>query len=254
MRQIVLLVLLLSNYYIAYTHGIIGKPLFYSISQIEYIANSTILEKIVINNFDTCLNGKIIKLPAQYIYKCRLIQNFYGNITDSILNLSFIEPQLEEYDDSCNLIGKYWFITSFSGIEDKLIVGDNVLLCFDSFHQIIAVRKTISNLDNFIINHFDNLKEIDKTICRGINIYAIGETKNSELCILKFFSKSSDEENIAEILVYKDNEFKKYYKRPKILLENIDSNILWKFTIKRQKFIICNSKNKYILPIISKNK
>lgn len=247
MKRLFFLVFLLTNFYDAYPQG---SPLFRSIRLIEYIANVTIIDNTIVNSIDTCLNGKIIKGPNQYIYKCRLIECFYGKITDSIFNLKYAEPFIEEYDDSCNVTTSYWYINAFSGIERNLIAGDKTLICFDSNHQIIAARKTNSEIDNFVINHVEDLKKVDRTICQGESIYAIGETKYSELCILKTSYESSVKEDIPTVFLLHDGKFQKYMTHPNKLLENINSSAVWKFKIKKRKIIIHDKGKKYKLLII----
>jgi hypothetical protein len=248
-NRILFLFLILCNSLTAIADGYIGAPLYQSLSRIDYFTKVKILEKKIIENIDTCINGKIINNPPKYHYKCRLIDNVYGNVTDSILNLTYSDPQFHEYDDSCNITVSYWIITYCRGIEKELVTDDVVYVCFDQFHQIISAIKTLTEMDKFLINHLVELKKVDKFKLGIENSNAIGKTKSNEFCQLKLNYESSVENYIPSVKHLHNNVITKYICKPTKELGNIDSNTVWEFKITRKKIIIYCKQKKYSLYI-----
>jgi hypothetical protein len=247
--QLILIIVFFSNSMIAIADGYTCGPLYNSFSRIEYFTKVKVIEKKLIENIDTCIKGKTIVHPTKYQYKCRLIENIYGNITDSIFSLTYSDPQFLEYDDSCNIIRSYWILTSCRGVEKVLNINDEVYLCFDHFHQIIAAIITLTEMDKFLINYLEELKKIDKYKLALDNSKAIGVNASNEFCQLRLTYESSIENYIPTVVVLHNREFTTYIGKPSRELSSIDSNFVWKFEITRKKIILYCKQKRYKLYI-----
>lgn len=235
----------------AFSHGIIGGSLYFSVRRMENIASVTVLDVSVSDNADTCSNGKTRDYSPTYYYTCHIDSLHYGNIQDSIVDLKFTEPSLTAYDDSCNATISYWIITSYSGTEDRLAKGDKVLLCFDDFFQIIAARKEISGMDDFVVKHFEEIKWIDKNVCNGYNIAAIGATKHGEVCFLRYKYDSSIGDDVPVIYWYCDGVFRVFDTCVGTRLDGLDSDTVWLFKMKQRKIILRAKGKRHKVPCLN---
>ncbi len=256
MKQLLLLMIFLISYTIARPNDYLSGPLYYGIQHTDNIIKATILDRTQIDNSDTCKNGKVVKLPPQFIYKCHLIENIYGNVTDSVLNLTYSDPTIEEYDDSCNVIATFQIIAALGGCEANLNAGDVVFLLFDRFNQIVAARRVLTDLDILVLHHFADLKKMDKS-CTGYKIKALGKTKSSKLCILSLSYESSVNDYIPTVFILNNNgtyKYRTYPYRQVIMdkkLENINPNIVWTFRVKEREIVINDKWERYKLPIVN---
>jgi hypothetical protein len=233
----------------AIADGYTCGPLYNSFSRIEYFTKVKVIEKKLIEHIDTCINGRIIAHPVEYHYKCRLTENIYGYITDTIFNVTYSDPQFREYDDSCKITRSYWILTSCRGLEKELNIDDEAYLCFDQFYQILSTIITLTEMDKFLISHLVELKKVDKHKLALDNSNAIGDTQSNEFCQLRLHYDSSVENYIPTISILHNEVITTYLCKPIKELNNIDSNIAWRFKITRKKISLYCKQKKYSLYI-----
>lgn len=249
MKKIVVILFFLVNSFIAKSDGYLSYPWFCSFSHIEYFTKVTILEKSLVENVDTCINGKIIIHPTSYNYKCRLVENLYGVETDSIFYVTYSDPEIYEYNDSCEVTISYWLLTSLTGIERDLNIGEEVYFCFGYYNRVIAAIRTLSELDIFLVKNIKELKNNDRNKLWVENSKAIGKTRSNEFCKLQLTSESSINEDIPTVILLRNGEVFRYSVYPLKKLTEINPGILWEFKISKNKIIIKSKHKKYKLHI-----
>lgn len=224
----------------------------------EKAAKVIILERTMDRNIDSCQYGTRERDPSPK-YKCRLLNNLYGNFNDSIFSIKYYVPLFIDYDDSCNVIGHGHLISNSScGEEQNLIEGDTVWIFCGIGNSLIAVRDDLCDLDKFTISHFEDLKNISKKIHIGNSTKSLGQTKASEICCITLLNElnGTTYTYIPYVAFYKDgitNIYKTLPYKPKHAnrkLETWDPTIIRTFKMKNHKILISEGikRTKLIIP------